>query len=238
MRPPPPASSPSTNADGPAHEHSFRIGRVGGIEIGRELDVARRARSPGLVARRRRLPVDEPSLPRAPTSRWGSLPRCCSSRRSCSTSSSRAPGATRRHGVSGITLWASVVSLASRGCSSASAELRIALAGPLVSLLLGLVFVALAALLRPGRRRRVAGLAWLYNLLLLAFKPHPGMPMDGGRVLRALLWRARGDLAWATSMAAAWLGAGGGDGARSASWSRSRGGLRRPVAGLDRRVRS
>jgi Zn-dependent protease len=105
--------------------------------------------------------------------------------------------------VGGVTLWGlGGVARFTGMFPSASAELRVALAGPLVSLVLGLGFVALAFILQPGSA--IDGVvAWLgyINLLLLAFNLIPAMPMDGGRVLRALLWRARGNLAWATSVA-------------------------------------
>ena len=46
--------------------------------------------------------------------------------------------------------------------------------------------------------------AWLgyTNLILLAFNLLPALPLDGGRVLRSALWHFRGDLQWATSVAA------------------------------------
>ncbi|HEX2086151.1 MAG TPA: site-2 protease family protein [Solirubrobacteraceae bacterium] len=112
----------------------------------------------------------------------------------------------RREGmqVGGITLWAlGGVARFTGMFPSPGAELRVALAGPAVSLLLGLGFAALAVMLRPGSA--IDGVvAWLgyINLLLFAFNLVPALPMDGGRVLRALLWRARGDLAQATSLAA------------------------------------
>jgi Zn-dependent protease len=112
----------------------------------------------------------------------------------------------RREGmeVSGVTLWAlGGVARFTGTFPSAGAEFRVAVAGPVVSLVLGSGFVALATILRPGSA--VDGVvAWLgyINLLLLVFNLIPALPMDGGRVLRALLWRARGDLAWATRVAA------------------------------------
>ena len=84
----------------------------------------------------------------------------------------------------------------------AGAEFRVAIAGPLVSLVLGLLFVGLAGAGLPNALDGVA--AWLgyTNLLLLAFNLLPAVPLDGGRVLHAALWYARGDLAWGTRVAA------------------------------------
>jgi CBS domain-containing protein len=81
---------------------------------------------------------------------------------------------------------------------SAGAEFRIAVAGPLVSLILGVVFVLIALAGLPSAVDGVA--AWLgyINLALLVFNLIPALPLDGGRVLRAALWQIRGDLGWAT----------------------------------------
>ena len=112
----------------------------------------------------------------------------------------------RREGmeVDGVTLWAlGGVARFSSMFPSAGAELRVALAGPVVSLVLGGACVALSATLRLGAA--VDGVtAWLgyTNLLLLGFNLIPALPLDGGRVLRALLWRLRRDLSWATTVAA------------------------------------
>ena len=110
----------------------------------------------------------------------------------------------RREGVEidGITLWLfGGVSEFKTRFPSAGAEFRIAIAGPLVSLLLGVVFVLIALAGLPSAVDGVA--AWLgyINLALLLFNLIPALPLDGGRVLRAALWRARGDLAWATRIA-------------------------------------
>jgi Zn-dependent protease/predicted transcriptional regulator len=112
----------------------------------------------------------------------------------------------RREGVEieGITLWLFGGVASFKGMfPSAGAELRIALAGPAVSAALGVMFVGIAtALDRPLAVDGVA--AWLgyINLLLLAFNMLPALPLDGGRVFRALLWRRKGDLASATRIAA------------------------------------
>ena len=107
----------------------------------------------------------------------------------------------RREGleVDGITLWLfGGVSQFKGGFPSAGAEFRIAIAGPLVSLVLGVFFVLIAIAGLPSAVDGVA--AWLgyINLALLVFNLIPALPLDGGRVLRAALWRSKGDLGWAT----------------------------------------
>ena len=107
----------------------------------------------------------------------------------------------RREGleVDGITLWLfGGVSQFKGGFPSAGAEFRIAIAGPLVSLVLGVFFVLIAIAGLPSAVDGVA--AWLgyINLALLVFNLIPALPLDGGRVLRAALWQSKGDLAWAT----------------------------------------
>jgi len=112
----------------------------------------------------------------------------------------------RRNGIEidGITLWlfGGVAQIKGR-FPSPGAEFRVAAAGPLVSLLLGVGFVLLALLDLPSAVDGVA--AWLgyTNLLLFAFNVLPALPLDGGRILHAALWRAKGDSAWATRVASA-----------------------------------
>jgi Zn-dependent protease/CBS domain-containing protein len=111
----------------------------------------------------------------------------------------------RREGIEidGITLWLfGGVAELKGSFPSPGAEFRVAIAGPLVSLVLGVGFMVLALAGLPSAVDGVA--AWLgyINLLLLVFNLIPALPLDGGRVLRAALWRARGDLGWATRVAA------------------------------------
>ena len=113
----------------------------------------------------------------------------------------------RREGmeIDGITLWLFGGVARFKGMfPSAGAEFRIAIAGPLVSLALGglFVLVAWAAELPEAVDGVAAWLGWI-NVTLLAFNLLPALPLDGGRVLRAVLWRARGSFAWATRIAAA-----------------------------------
>jgi Zn-dependent protease/CBS domain-containing protein len=112
----------------------------------------------------------------------------------------------RRDGmeIDGITLWLFGGVARFKGMfPSAGAEFRIAIAGPLVSLALGVLFVLIAGLV-TGEERIDAVAAWLgyINLTLLVFNLLPALPLDGGRVLHSALWRARNDFRWATRLAA------------------------------------
>lgn len=112
----------------------------------------------------------------------------------------------RREGVviEGITLWLFGGVAKFKGMfPSAGAEFRIAVAGPLVSLAIGVLFVLVAELSGlPGPVEGVVAYLGYINLVLLVFNLLPALPLDGGRVLRSVLWQAKGDFAWATSVAA------------------------------------
>lgn len=115
----------------------------------------------------------------------------------------------RRRGmaVEGITLWlfGGVARLGGEA-STARVELQVALVGPLVSLAAAAAF-GVAALLADGLGASalvVAVPAWLarINLVLALFNLVPAYPLDGGRVLRAVLWARHGDRLRATATAA------------------------------------
>jgi Zn-dependent protease len=81
-------------------------------------------------------------------------------------------------------------------------EALIALAGPAASIAIGVGFVAAGALVGQPQLAALAGWLGFINILLGLFNLIPGFPMDGGRVLRAVIWKARGDRLLATRNAA------------------------------------
>jgi Zn-dependent protease/CBS domain-containing protein len=106
--------------------------------------------------------------------------------------------------IDGISLWLFGGVARFRGAfPSAGAEFRIAIAGPLVSLVIGLAFVLIAWMVElPRFFDGIAAWLGFINLFLLAFNLIPALPLDGGRVLRSALWAKSGNLAAATGTAA------------------------------------
>ncbi len=86
---------------------------------------------------------------------------------------------------------------------SPGTEFRISVAGPLVSLALAVLFGALY-LLDQAIPYLAAPSLWLarMNLMLALFNMIPGFPLDGGRALRAAIWKWTGDAHRATKVAA------------------------------------
>lgn len=75
----------------------------------------------------------------------------------------------------------------------AAQQFKIAVVGPLTSLLVGAVAVGIAFLVDGGLvGLAVDGIAFA-NLVIGALNLVPGLPLDGGRVLQALVWRRTGD---------------------------------------------
>ena len=110
----------------------------------------------------------------------------------------------RREGieVDSITLWlfGGVAQFKDR-FTNPGAEFRVAVSGPLVSIGLGVVFVSIAIASLPSAVDGVAVWLGYINLVLAAFNLLPASPLDGGRVLHAAFWRAKGDYGWATRVA-------------------------------------
>jgi len=83
------------------------------------------------------------------------------------------------------------------------AEFWIAIAGPLTSFVLSAIFFILA--INTGSKVKTL---FLYlaqiNLILGIFNLIPGFPMDGGRVLRSIVWKLKGNYFTATRNASTW----------------------------------
>jgi Zn-dependent protease/predicted transcriptional regulator len=93
--------------------------------------------------------------------------------------------------------------------SDAKSEFWIAIAGPITSVAVGLVVLGIARLTgwMPGTEPATpvtSVMVWLgyINLMLALFNMIPGYPLDGGRVLRAIIWWITGNADRSTRMAA------------------------------------
>lgn len=120
-------------------------------------------------------------------------------------------------GISGIDLWLfGGVAKMARDSMSPGAEFRIAVAGPIVTLVVVAVCIGLSLLVQSGSAFDVARLAGdaeasptlallgmlaTVNAFLLVFNLIPAFPLDGGRIARALVWRITGDRNRATRTA-------------------------------------
>lgn len=154
--------------------------------------------------------------------------------------------------VEGIVLWLfGGVSRFGSEALTPQAELRISVVGPLTSLGLAVSFWVVTVVVGPGPSLLTVTTGWLgwINGVLALFNLLPAFPLDGGRVLRAALWRQAGDrhratiragrigegFGWALA-AAGLLEALAGDWLGGCGWSLSAGtcaaspGRRRPAA--------
>jgi len=91
---------------------------------------------------------------------------------------------------------------------NAKSEFFMAIAGPVSSVLIaGIFFLTYTAGKTVNWPEPVNGvlvyLGWL-NIILAGFNMVPAFPLDGGRVLRSILWYAKGDLRWATRIQFHW----------------------------------
>ncbi len=114
----------------------------------------------------------------------------------------------RRYGLemSGITLFIfGGVAEMTEEPPSPKAELVMALAGPASSVVIAAIFLTVAWLGgQAGWPDPVVGVVYwigLINAILVAFNLIPGFPLDGGRVLRAILWHFQRNLRKATRIA-------------------------------------
>lgn len=117
---------------------------------------------------------------------------------------------TRNLPVRSITLFAlGGVAMIEKEAVDAKTEFWMGIAGPITSFLIGLLCLALAWALGwnpevTAQTPPVAILMWLgvINIALAVFNMVPGFPLDGGRVLRAIIWWITGNAIRATAIAA------------------------------------
>jgi CBS domain-containing protein len=96
------------------------------------------------------------------------------------------------------------VAAISQDAESPGDEFKIAIAGPIVSILTGLAFGAMFLALGDMNEQATAlvGYLALVNIVLAVFNMLPGFPLDGGRVLRAIIWKATGSVRRSTRIVA------------------------------------
>jgi Zn-dependent protease len=127
--------------------------------------------------------------------------------------------------IEGIDLWMfGGVAKLGRDTDSPGVEFRVAVAGPVVTLVIAVVCLGLGAAVSSGSdalhsaqfsnevtdsSTAVLGYLASVNILLLAFNLIPAFPLDGGRIARAIAWKFTGDRNRATRFAAR-LGRAGG----------------------------
>ena len=90
-----------------------------------------------------------------------------------------------------------------REAARPNAELKMAVAGPVCSLVIGGLFGLLWLLIQNVTEPIADMILWLavINGMLAAFNLIPGFPLDGGRVFRSLLWRFTGNYSRSTRIA-------------------------------------
>lgn len=114
----------------------------------------------------------------------------------------------RRFGLSirGITLFMfGGVAEMTEEPANAKTEFYMALAGPVTSIALGMIFYSIYLILkRLGVSMGITGIfgyLGIINWALAGFNLIPAFPLDGGRILRSILWWRKKDLRWATRIA-------------------------------------
>lgn len=87
---------------------------------------------------------------------------------------------------------------------SAKAEFFVAIAGPIVSVFVSVACFAIAMFGGSAMPPSVSAVIWYLatiNAVVVVFNLIPAFPLDGGRVLRSILWHFTGNMRWATKVA-------------------------------------
>ncbi|MCF8106121.1 MAG: site-2 protease family protein [Desulfohalobiaceae bacterium] len=88
---------------------------------------------------------------------------------------------------------------------SAKIEFQVAVVGPISSIVLGFIFAGILQLGRnwgwPAHVSGLIGYLAMINWIVAVFNLLPAFPLDGGRILRAAIWKWKGDLRQATKTA-------------------------------------
>jgi Zn-dependent protease len=119
--------------------------------------------------------------------------------------------------IQGIDLWLfGGVAKLGRDSDSPGVEFRIAVAGPVVTLVIAAICLGIGALISSpaevmessqfddttqGATLAVLGYLASINIIVLLFNLIPGFPLDGGRIARAIAWKVTGDRNRATRFA-------------------------------------
>jgi Zn-dependent protease/predicted transcriptional regulator len=112
--------------------------------------------------------------------------------------------------VHGVTLFAlGGVAETEKDSADAETEFLVGVVGPITSAVIGIICLSFAWIIgwvpfTTAQTPLVAIMIWLgyINIALALFNMIPGFPLDGGRVLRALIWWSTGDVTHSTRIAA------------------------------------
>lgn len=183
---------------------TFRLGRIGGVRVGVNWTVLVIFALVTYALAAERLPRDYKGLHPAVYALGGlgtalGFVTCLLAHELTHAIVARRNGLT----VQGVTLWLlGGIARFEGEPATPGAELRIAGSGPLVNLVLGGLLGAVSVALAPaGASGMAAGCTgWLaaINLVLAVFNIVPAVPLDGGRLVHALMWRLSGDRTKAT----------------------------------------
>jgi Zn-dependent protease len=177
---------------------NIRLGRIGGVAIGLNWSLVVIAVLLAVGLAQNRLPADAPGAGGATYALAGAATAVALLVAVLLHELGHAVVA-RRAGmtVDGITLsWLGGVTRIEGNTTGPASEFAIATVGPAVSLALGGGLWAVRLPLAGGDHRLlVSSLGWLavINVALAAFNLVPAAPLDGGRVLHAIIWGATGD---------------------------------------------